>query len=232
MGARICVIGVICGCPCRRNPRIALNPMRSVLASLSVILMWVGLAVSAQSPPPPPRLQRTSRRRPHRWISRATSARSSRPTASSATARRSRADGCASMSRRPRSRAAIPDPPSSPTTASRASWCGACSASTAKTACRLTRIRCPRVRSRCCGPGSIRARCGPTTASTTDARVQDSGHWAYRAPVRPAVPRVSRTGLGAHADRRLHPGAAGEGRPAAVTRGQQDRACCAASRWT
>ena len=24
------------------------------------------------------------------------------------------------------------------------------------------------------------------------ARVQDSGHWAYRAPVRPALPRVSR----------------------------------------
>jgi hypothetical protein len=33
----------------------------------------------------------------------------------------------------------------------------------------------------------------PDDGSTTTSRVQDAGHWAYRAPVRPPVPRVSRT---------------------------------------
>ncbi len=33
----------------------------------------------------------------------------------------------------------------------------------------------------------------PDDGSMTDARAQDHGHWAYRAPVRPAIPRVSRT---------------------------------------
>ena len=33
----------------------------------------------------------------------------------------------------------------------------------------------------------------PEDGSTTTSRAQDAGHWAYRAPVRPPVPRVSRT---------------------------------------
>ena len=33
----------------------------------------------------------------------------------------------------------------------------------------------------------------PDDGSTTTSRAQDAGHWAYRAPVRPPVPRVSRT---------------------------------------
>ena len=33
----------------------------------------------------------------------------------------------------------------------------------------------------------------PDDGSTTAARAQETGHWAYRAPVRPAIPRVART---------------------------------------
>ena len=33
----------------------------------------------------------------------------------------------------------------------------------------------------------------PEDGSTTTSRAQDAGHWAYRAPVRPPAPRVSRT---------------------------------------
>ncbi len=36
----------------------------------------------------------------------------------------------------------------------------------------------------------------PDDGTTTDARIQDSGHWAYRPPVRPALPHVSRTEWG------------------------------------
>ena len=40
----------------------------------------------------------------------------------------------------------------------------------------------------------------PDDGSTADARAQDSGHWAYRAPVRPPAPARLARRLGAHAD--------------------------------
>ncbi len=68
----------------------------------------------------------------------------------------------------------------------------------------------------------------PAAPGQTTAAADVAEHWAYVKPVRPALPAVSRRGLGAHAGRSLRPRAAGPREAVAVARGRSRRRCCGA----
>ena len=179
--------------------RIALNPMRSVLAPLSVLLMWVGLAVSAQSPPPSDKAaaasagDRINRLLPrHPPNPRSQLLRMPRPKESPRPAAARREGGRAqgrqhrTCPRRQRQRR-------------RASWCGACSGWTAKIGCRSTRIRCPKSQIALLRSWIDQGAAWPDDGATTGARAagqRGTGPTARRsrpAPRRSRAPTGSRT---------------------------------------